>query len=381
MRKVICLLVVGLLLAPVMGFATETRVKTMGDVNHIVKDDANVTMFPQTLHYYGDQMIVGVNEDGELSNFGAAYKIGPGTLGLYFYADDLENEYLPGISRWDDTTASSLNHKLTALWAQEMGDILLGFGLTIYGNSHTVDSTDDKSVQKGMGLGIQAGATIMDNLEAGFEFRTTSFTHEGADGKTITEPDGNTLISLGARYWIEQSDIYTMVPYFHFEMEGIGRSTDEGKSGNTDKTTVIALGLGNNINASDNVMVVSDFGIMLISGALEETDDGTSVETTFKMREVPYFRVGLEAEVFSWMDLRLGAQRTWNSFSYEDPDKNSESWGGADTDLYLGAGFHWGNMDIDAWIDPGFVTRGPYLVSGESGNLAMQASVKYYWGE
>ncbi len=362
--------------------ASATRVTTMGGVNNIVKDVQNIFIYPQSLTDYPDQMWLQVNGAGNLHSLGAHYAIGGGTLGMYFTTDNLASTYAPGVPNNLGGTNFTYDQKINLFYACDGFGFPVGAQLSLYGDSHSVDKTtapEDKSVESVMGLGIDLGATFIDVLDAYFTFHTVTWKHEDADGKTISEPNGNTIIGFGGRFWMEMSDTYTLIPYASLTLSGEGKK-DSSKVKTS--TTAINIGVGDNINIADNIMAVSDLGISFAPSKTEtERPNQPNSETKQSNNALPYFRVGLEAEVTSWMDVRFGAFKGWQGRTNEDNNGDKESWGWADTDLYLGAGFHFNNLVIDAQINPGFITRGPYIISGAGGNMFARASIAYIWGE
>ncbi len=381
MKRVVWGILVVLLAFTTM--ASATRVTTMGGINHIVKDPANIVIYPQTLVDYPDQMWLEINSAGNLHSLGAHYGIGSSFLGLYFTTDNLTSTYAPGVPSNLGGTYNTYHQKINLFYARMLGEMPIGAQLSLYGDSHNVDKSTapkDESVESVMGLGIDAGASFMEVIDAYFTFQTVSWTYEAADGKMITEPNGNMIIGFGGRMWLEMSDTYTLVPYASLTLSGEGRK-DSSKVEVKKSTTTINLGVGDNINVAENVMVVSDIGISFAPSKTETTTPDTSLTSKRSNTSIPYFRIGLEAGLTSWMDIRFGAFKGWQGRTDEDNAGDKKSWGWADTNLYLGAGFHFNNFVIDAQVNPGFVTRGPYILSGSTGNMFARATVGYIWGE
>ena len=154
-------------------------------------------------------------------------------------------------------------------------------------------------------------------------------------------------------------------------------------TGERTTSSFLCFGVGNNINISESILAVTDIGISFQPGKRKETYRDSTL--TFKefYSSIPYFRLGLDAEISKWLDIRMGAYKSWRKHVMEPPGRlrSKESWGYADTGIYLGIGAHISNLDIDALLDPGFLTRGPYLISGSDGDLALQVSIRYRWGD
>ncbi|MDP8239630.1 MAG: hypothetical protein P9X24_11125 [Candidatus Hatepunaea meridiana] len=389
-RFIGCILII-LLIVSSTAFATVTRVTTMGNVGQIIKDRSNVGTYPQVIVEYSDMMGVEINGAGVLTAASAWYSgIGPGKLGLTFSTGTLANSYAPAI----DSTGRNYtvyHQKIGLIYGLDIGEMLLGVQLNMFGNSHERDFkavpqatppvVKDKSVESVSGFGLRFGATLMENIEAYFNFQNVSWKHEGADGKMLTEPNGNMVIGFGGRYWFEMRDNCTLVPYFNFTMSSEGAKDAADNEIKNFKNT-INLGVGRNSFIAENAMVVTDIGIQLQPFKTEVSVPGLpTVESRTAFTSLPYFRIGLEAELTSWMDIRLGAHKDWQKKSTENNLGDNEYWSWANTTLFLGAGFHFKNLDIDAAINPRFLTSGPFILSGTSNALTFGISMIYTWGE
>ena len=72
------------LILALAGWATETRVTTLGEANNILKDEANIFLYPSTINMYRALVLGEVNNDyygdyGEaLYSVGAHYDFGEG---------------------------------------------------------------------------------------------------------------------------------------------------------------------------------------------------------------------------------------------------------------------------------------------------------------
>jgi hypothetical protein len=90
-----------------------------------------------------------------------------------------------------------------------------------------------------------------------------------------------------------------------------------------------------------------------------------------------------------WLDLRAGAVSYWQK--YKNDDKYVDYVSNANdvaytykyrssyvsNETFLGAGFHWNNLFLDAYINPQIVTNGFNFISGMQQPLAWQVSLKY----
>ena len=367
-----------------MTMASATRIACMGGSSNIIKDVTNIGIYPQTIIDYPD-MFTGEIGGTAMNSIGAHYNIGMGTLGLYFDKSKLSSTYAPNVDP-DGMDLSVYDQKILLFYGMEMSGMNLGCKLSLFGNSHSKDVTgtpEDISEESVFGLGLRLGVTLMEKLDAYLNFKTVSWTHTGSDGKMVSEPNGNLTIGFGGRCWLEMSDRYTLIPYAGFSLFGEGVKYSSKAETKYSSITVF-IGAGNNIQIAEGVMVVSDFGIRLQPSATDTTSPGGTKSTLNKTSNssLPYFRLGLEADITSWMKLRVGAYKDWHSQRFE-VKKGPEDWGYANTTLCIGTGFHFGNLDIDCFLNPGFLTKGPYLLSGSGGkgNMFSQVSLKYIWAE
>ncbi|MFQ5454419.1 MAG: hypothetical protein ACE5D6_09575, partial [Candidatus Zixiibacteriota bacterium] len=104
-----------------------------------------------------------------------------------------------------------------------------------------------------------------------------------------------------------------------------------------------------------------------------EVPPSTTTEESETGTVLPYFKIGLDADVFKWMDIRLGATSYWTSEKDEDnnvtpPFKLTSSW--TQNNTYLGFGFHWNRLHVDTYTDPQIFLQGFDFISG-NGNADM----------
>ena len=173
---------------------------------------------------------------------------------------------------------------------------------------------------------------------------------------------------------MEVTPNFTFIPHTWLSTSGEGKKS--GGIDTTNKYSYINLGCAADLNINEKAMLVTDLGIQLNSGT--QKDGPTKIK--YDINSTPYLKLGLESALSRKITLRLGAVKKWVGYSYER-SIGTTSLGRVETRTYLGAGFHPGNLEIDADVNPEFLTRGPYMLSGATGDLATQVSLKYYWGE
>ena len=392
MKRFSLLIILIFLALTTVASATQTRVTTLGNVDHIIADENNIWQYPQTLSMYPDRVLIeiaGTNFNRAGMHYGGSLAESIGSIALYFNQATLSNTYAPSVPDTSGNPQTTIQQKIDLIWAKEISAVTFGAGISMYGNSYEKDYPapgKDKTVRSASGLGISLGATLLNSIDTFFSFTSFGWTNEDPTGQTITSPEGNSIISLGGRYWMELSDSYTLIPYLGITLGGQGRSYGPGSAQDgTDSTysyTQIMIGAGDNIIVADNVLLVSDIGLSFLPTSREYKQTGVAATTTKRSyKTLPYFRFGLEATISEKFDFRMGAQKQWFSLTNEDNIGNKDTWGYAGTSLSLGFAYHRGNLNIDAAMNPGFFTRGPFLISGAAANLASQVSVRYAWGD
>ncbi|MDK9701203.1 MAG: hypothetical protein OEM52_13770 [bacterium] len=377
-RKLLLIaLAISLLIASVAG-ATVTRVMTLGNVNHIIKDKANMSLYPQAINYYpmwGSMDLRGSGANS-LYSVGGHYKFGSAIYGMYVGTDGIpEGGYYGPVVGETGATDMSTAPKLNMYYGRMLGDMPFGFNLMLFQNSWT-DKTAGSSAEKSqMYLGLGFGLTLQEKIDLGLNLRTHSFTEKNAAGTDVAKPNGGLKLDLNARYWYEW-DAATktyFVPYFGFAMESQGvDSNSVGKYSMS--STNIMLGCGFNTSVTPTTMFVGDFGIGIGSGEQKiEPVGGASVTAKTTANQLPYYRMGFETQVFEWMVARVGAERKWISAGTDKTDE----WATSTTNLYLGAGMKRGEFLLDLNVDPGIVNRGPYFLTGSGGNWSTMASIRW----
>ena len=402
MKKSILLTAIIFVTAFSLGNATQTRTLTMGDANLIMHDESNIWYFPSALYDYPEIVLGEFYEDytgpNEFSDIGIHYKFGekkPFVLGLYI----TQNQPFQ-IPNYPYNFTYQNNKKIDLFYSRMLGGHKFGFHFNYINGSwkHETDSTEettrDKSEQGVNAMEFIFGLTPNNgklDLSAGIGF--LSWKDLNNAGTDRTKPKGNLLFGLAARYFYEYDQKTTLVPHFGFvyEKEGIERYADNADLTDLDRTDTykemsIDLGCGLNYTPMAGVLAIGDFGFMYEKSSDKYEPSGTGVtvhEDKYTDMTVPYFRIGLEANVLKWLDVRMGGTSCWGRDKEENEYSGAENYSYVykynyvDNETYLGAGLHWGNFFIDGYVDPEVVTDGFYFLSGNSTDWSYQVSLKY----
>jgi len=405
-------------------WATETRVETMGmgpvylydmplqSPNCIIMDEYNIGMYPSTINYFHNYFFAEINRmnddspsgygfPGTFYKAGAIFKLGnerkPWYLGAHFSTMPyVHSMYNFSNFYWDD----GATHKLTLYYGRMLGALPFGFTFGYYGSSNKNEDDDETSnfenslTRYEIGFGLSA---LDSALDLAFQLNMTTWKDEyysGAASEVIedTKPAGNMDLILRGRYWMDPMGKYTVIPHAAFMMisEGLEEYDANGDMQYEDKlsVSVFDLGVGINYDASTDVLVAADAGVALVNAKYETTYDDPGLddyEDKNNFRVMPYFRTGIDAYVFKWLDFRAGVVSACISYNNKwDEDDFDRTWSWNTTETFLGAGFHWGTFMIDLSIDPEFILEGPYFISGEDTDdaydgWAAKASMTYWF--
>jgi hypothetical protein len=366
---------------PATSHATVTRVIGLGGAgaNMIVKDAYNPAIWPQLIKHYGMQSgaeFYGYSGDEygiDIQKAYINYDFGDDKSVLQFALDKMSMRnygMLAGSELSDLDDVPGAYNKLNVTYGRPMGDdMLIGAALHWAGKSLKTDENGGDYDDSYSEIGILLGLTAMEEkLDVSLGFRTGSYTVDHG-GSTLAEADGASDIMLAGRYWHEASETYTMIPVL-----SVASHTDNTKMGDATgeySTMMFRLGLGNNWTPKDNMLAISEVGVMS-AGETMKIGDG---EETKDSEMTIYWRLGIESEIFSWLKGRFGAERGWVGATWESFAGQPE-WSSSVTSTYLGASMNWNRFVADVLVHPSFFGYGPNFVSGYSDMIFTKASIK-----
>ncbi|MBN1211838.1 MAG: hypothetical protein JXA92_04610 [candidate division Zixibacteria bacterium] len=428
MKKILLLTIFALLLMSLSSLATDTRVLTMGENNTILLDDANIWLFPSRINNYPDLAFAEVSygrykndkQYGDytdpITRFGINWKFGgdkPWVLGTYFHNNDYYDEFPYGeqdiIPTWSVMPwhgpyngayeeQSYSNRRMDLFWGYLLGENLLGLHIGYVHSSYQDEdveqyaspgvSLDERGFNKydfGIGLTMMEGKL---DLAAGIEmfsftYKSTGDENPSGEPQYVAydeyKPEGNTLFSLRGRYFYEYNPTYTFVPHAEvmfgkFEYGWYYWNVDHDTLVYTTKYnwTSFDIGVGMHYVPTNNVLGVIDVGFMYVNlkeeYTLEPVDPTQTDEYKWGYTVLPYLKLGMEADVFKWLDVRFGATSYWTKYSYENTlydlgtEKYTEKYPFNNT--YLGLGFNFNRLHVDCYVDPELFMDGFYFISG-----------------
>jgi hypothetical protein len=384
MKKLIILTLALALIMAGAALASNTRVFTMGNNNTILTDDANIWLFPSRLNNYPHLAVGEFEASNDFTRFGVHWQFGdeaPWVLATYFennsdfepfffYPLNLFNNYYPGSF---PPGLNPTNRRIHAFYARAMGTNKFGARLSLYKNGYEETNGFEESFNYYEGsLGLTSAADDWDiSLTGGIG----SWKDNDA-GVVYSQKDGLIdLAAVGRLFWTGTP--FTRVPHASIEYHKQGEDYwyYTGASVEVFKYTNMAidLGIGQIYAPSANVEAVLDLGLRIDRTKIEYTDvvvPANNTEDKANFNSVPYFKLGLDAEVFNWLDARFGATSFWQWDSFETAGTTTLKQNYANNNTYLGLGFHFGNLHVDTYTDPEVFLNGFDFISGD-GNGSM----------
>jgi hypothetical protein len=388
MKKLIFLTLVFALLMSTAAFASQIRVLTMGDNHVVLTDDANIWNWPSRLNNYPNLAVAEFQDPTSSNNmyqFGVHWAFGddqPWVLATYFEDNSTFQPYFGY-----PFTPTSSNRRGHFFYAKAMGTNKFGARLSYY-QSGFEETDNGPSQEKESSHYIEAsfGLTAADDswdiaVTGGF-----GSWEDTEDDTAITEPDGLVDFSAVGRMFWESGPNYRYVPHAGFEYHKAGANFFTGDSVDftQDLTNMtIELGIGQVYTPSNNVEAVLDAGIYISRDKNEVIDADSSNVVSFEDKNnftaIPYFKLGLDAEVLSWLDVRFGATSYWARDKFERTQGtflSEDKANFADNETFFGLGFHWGNLHVDTYTDPRIFLEGLTFISGTTNrdmNFAISA--------
>ncbi|MBD3331227.1 hypothetical protein GF356_00130 [candidate division GN15 bacterium] len=365
-------------------FATETRVITLGNTNNVLLDEENIWIFPSRVFDYPRLAVGEVGQDPANNNFtrlGIHWEFGkkkPFVLGTYFselpavVPDDLN-----GGALYNADSTRLDNRRIDLFYARQLGNYNGGLRFSYIHSGTELDNPDNAFKECFSYYDFDLGVTpVSGKWDLALNFGLGTFADENEDGEDETAPDGYYDFSLMGRYFYPMAPDYVFVPHFsfmsskrgaeHYALEDADNPDPDLDMTEDNSRTTIVFGCGLNYEPSQSVFAVADLGFRYSKYSQELQTSGSTSETDISDTWFPYFRLGLDAQVFSWLDVRLGASSNWASTTSEFNDGNNttkHTRSFADNDTYLGMGFHFGNFHIDTYTDPDLLLRGFDFIS------------------
>lgn len=360
MKKFIIISFVFVMLLSISAMASETRVRTMGDNNNVLLDDANIWLYPSRildypnlataeLGYYSDEFDeLGINwklDDKSVLGTYFSTKYSDDRIDLFYGTDLGGSKFGAHLNFQNMSTKSENDTTFTGDNNRERSQSFYDFTFSL------TEATGQWDVALNAGLG--------------------TFTNLDDSGLVISEPDGMYNFGLYGRYFQVKNPNYTLI--HHIAVMSAKDGYKDAGGSYADKWVGFEIGSGFNFTPSSHVLGVFDFGFKYIKYTYEETGES---DYDNKVYALPYFKMGLDGEVFKWLDVRFGATSYWTN-DKDEFESQSYTQKYAQNDTYFGLGFNWNHLHVDTEANPDFFLAGPDFLSGASEDMSWNMSVTY----
>jgi len=393
-------LVLVALAAPLM--ATESRQMALAGVGPYIEDDYNIFTWYATLPSYSNTVWIGLNYgydyyDGGVraaqagpssynyQYMGASYGLGKegkyGTLAMFYY------DYSPGLNvanngNWNGSNVftESADSKWTLMYAYPMEKMSIGLFFNRADNSYkyeneTTTAYEHQLAYTTIGAGIRFDLGDKSYADVAFDYNVASFKDKGEEFSSSygeVSQDANTMMDVRGRLFWQWTETITLVPYVEYASFDFSLKADSAIAWKEnyygDKAMMFKLGIGANLKINENNLLV--FAVEPYTYYKEEPSDPPTGQT-YKETEVllPTFRLGLESDVKDWLTFRVGAEKDFYKDEYKHTTattSETDTYIGSDFNFYMGLGFHVGDFDIDALVNPDLPFKVGYWLTGYS---------------
>lgn len=334
------------------------------------------------------------------------------------------------------------NRKFDLFFAYNLQDMLqLGLQLSYGSSSYSrnpndndpdiptnipMDSTErrlsDKIGTSAFSFLLSGGLAIGEvaSVDAALGMTFHSLTYRPNDRGNLIDGGGGLELQADVRAMIGITEWWELVPAMSIRYQGLkaadlanyanGLTYDNTETGREDyfitdaalSNFVFDLGVAGHFKPTDAIHFWGAVGFEVVNNTqkfehlIAESPDNGNVRADQNLEffrdsaatsAVPYFRLALEARVFSWLDFRGGVVKylrntkvTEDQVDDNDSDFNRLNDVSRDYpffDYFLGFAAHYEGFFLDFQIDPLFFTRGPQFLSGSGGDMFVNASLGY----
>ncbi len=366
--------------AKMNGWATETRVFSMGQSGLFLNDNSNILYFPGNVMRFGNEIVteLRLKDNEELFSAEVRLPVSSYMLGLNFNRPI--NVFNPGVG-----TNIRLEQTSDLYFGTKIGGNDLGVRFSLGRDGYSQDSTlvQPRLEESARYLEI-AGGYSTDVFDVSLGLELPSIKSELQRNKD--EYSGNN-IWINGRYFYQYNSEIKFVPVLQISFGSADRKTDLGAGipqAETDYSlSNVNLGIGLNYQISENsllVLAIDPFGYSTAKEKEKEGDEVTVTTTT-----LPRFYLGAEASIKSWLIGRIGANKAYQTITTKTkPNQGDEIERTTHQSPYnvsFGLGLKLGRFLIDFDMNDGFFFEGPNFISGRFRDFSNRVSVSYLFSK
>jgi len=393
--------------------ASTTRVRSMGDVGLILRDDSNIWLFPSTTVQYANLALLELGGRPELLYYlpaqvgfdpagGGLVGFGPGRRHVIGAFVGESSELMPLVPP-NPTTGPSIrmDRKIDLFYALKGRQASAGCRLTYargsYKSSQTRSLREPPVVNEAwaqvmdLALGVTR-SVIQDgilDITVGYVNHTFEVTH-WIIASQRPKPRGGHHFELLGRWTKKLMERVDMVPFAGGAIGSEGRETPADIGGRIEDLAQSRLLAGVGLNFRPDSGSVFSLALSVL-----RTQETTTTKVLGQSRtkhklvtfRLPFVFGGAETALFDWLRVRFGFQKALQTVNRETK-VTYEGSPSADTqsedqrsdgpfEFTFGLRIHHRGLTIDLSLDPDYFKRGVYALSGSSGKMFNLVTMTY----
>jgi len=367
------------------GYASETRVGTMGNGSIFVKDESNVMMFPGLLLQYSDLVVAEMRSRDTKGDYSLGVHLNlENNMAAGLYVNLPVNSVLLEAGKLAiDPGSTGAENGYGFFFGTRMAGFNVGGGI-ISAGSTVENGTGDAKVEETAGYIALVGGASNKQMDLGVMLELPSLERKTSGATGSTTSFGGFGVSAQGRIFMLKMNGLSIFPVGRVGF-GTGTFDVSGTSVEVGVSTLSfagGVGIEKPIN-EDNILII---GIEAFGYSSFSTDVKNGDEDIVTITTLPGIYLGVESRISSWLIGRLGGQHVNQSRVTENkPD-------GGDTSeftvkssqfhLAMGLGMEFGNFLVDVAMNEELFFDGPYIFdgAGRGDDFAYQLSVTYNFG-
>lgn len=340
------------------GFASETRVASMGSTGLFIHDNSNVVLFPGSLYLYGNEVITEFRFKGDPNTFTAAVHLpfGDRAFGGIRLNRNLMLPVPAGVAQ-----NLNLDRASDFVFGLKAGENNFGLRASFaFQNNKTPGDTTLPNIDESSQYYEVAAGLSGTFYDFGIYFNLPTI--KSTVGAIETKWEG-TGFGASGRYYLGPPDGIMYVPAFIVNSLSADLNNQSGATKNNFLEVRFALGFHYQINKTNLIVLgVEPFGFT------ESKNDGPQGIEKIRTTNLPAFYLGGETHAKSWLILRLGAIHRTQEYKVTMEPLNGvtteSSMRDSQFNLSVGVGFRIGKFLADFDINDDFLFEGPDFISG-----------------
>ncbi len=374
----VLLAMLALIIITSVGFATETRLLSMGGIPYI-RDNSNVFYFPATINQYPNQAIaeLRLKDGGSDNSIGIHLPVmSESVLGVY-----LNQPFSVPLDMVSQITSNIvLKNAIAVIYGKKMSNFDVGLLLTLVSDSWENSTTKPKIEESARVMNIGAGISSP-TYDLGVLLNLPSISRKADPAE---EKYSGLGVDIHGRYFMKKTETLELIPLARLGFGSASYADDSGiegtPKGEVDLSSMnLELGVGMSYQVNETNLAV--LGLELFGMAKNSSEVKDSYKNTTTTRTLPALYVGVESNLKPWLIGRLGASQAYYKTTSKYEPKQGENAESSSNDssfnLSFGFGIKVAGFLLDAHFNENLFFDGPNFISGQRNSIANRISVTY----